>query len=119
MRAKDQLGREGEARAAEYLTEIGYAVVERNWRATSGEIDIIAVHDCELAVVEVKTRRTVAFGDPLAAVDQRKLDRMWRLGMLWAQAHQQHARGRTLTLHVIGIIGCGTDAQLTHLADIR
>lgn len=119
MRAKDQLGRDGEARAAAYLTDIGYEIVDRNWHGPGGELDVVAVRGRELAIVEVKTRRTMNFGDPLTAVDERKLGRMWRTGTLWAKTHQQHARGRTLTLHVIGIVGAGTDCELTHLADIR
>lgn len=119
MRAKDQLGRDGEARAAAYLREIGYELLDRNWRGPGGELDIVAARGRELAIVEVKTRRTRAFGDPLAAVSEPKLGRMWRLGTQWARLHQEHARGRTLTLHVIGIISSGTDAGLSHLADIR
>ncbi len=119
MRAKDQLGREGEARAAAYLTDKGYEVVDRNWHGPGGELDIIAVRGQEIAIVEVKTRRTIAFGDPLSAVDERKLNRMWRLGKLWAQAHKELASHRTLALHVIGIVGTGSYADLVHLADVR
>ncbi len=119
MKAKDQLGREGEQHAAEHLKQCGYDVVARNWRGDGGELDIIAVRGCELAIVEVKTRRTSVFGDPLSAIDAPKLARMWRLGTQWSRANPERARGLILTLHAIGIIGAGADAELTHLADLR
>ena len=60
-----ELGRKGEARAAQYLEDEGWVIVERNFRTTVGEIDVIAerIEACgnierhTLAVVEVKTRR--------------------------------------------------------------
>ena len=48
-------GKEGEDRAAAYLTAKGFQIIERNWRTKRGEIDIIAVKNDILAFVEVKT----------------------------------------------------------------
>ena len=42
MSAKDDLGREGEQVAAEYLERAGLRVLDRNWRCADGEIDIVA-----------------------------------------------------------------------------
>lgn len=67
--------------------------MERNWRCRYGEIDLI-VHDPDagvLAFVEVKTRRSDAFGGPLAAVDHRKAARLRRLAGLWLQEHPHRA----------------------------
>ena len=43
MKSKDLLGRHGEDLAAGYLEALGMLVVERNWRCTEGEIDIVAL----------------------------------------------------------------------------
>ena len=48
-------GNEGENRAAAYLEEKGFEIIERNWRTNRGEIDIIAVKNDILAFVEVKS----------------------------------------------------------------
>ncbi len=120
MAAKDDLGRAGETRAAEHLTRNGYRVVDRNWRCSEGELDLVAVSDREVVVVEVKTRRGDGYGDPLEAVDDRKLTRLWRLAQHWRREHADLAAGRMLRLDAIGITGsdprCG---RLVHLQDIR
>lgn len=119
MADKDILGRSGEERAATYLTLSGYDIVDRNWRCTEGEIDIVAVHSDSVVVVEVKTRRTDWFGHPFEAVDRTKRARLWRLGCGWVAAHPQLARGRRLRLDVIGITGGDPrTAILEHLVDI-
>lgn len=65
-------GNNGEDIAVSYLKKEGYKIVERNYRASRGEIDIIA-HDGErLAFIEVKARRNREFGEGQWAVDARK-----------------------------------------------
>ena len=48
-------GNAGEEKAANYLCEKGYTIIERNWRSRGGEIDIIATKDDTIVFVEVKT----------------------------------------------------------------
>lgn len=119
MAAKDVLGRAGEERAARHLTDLGYTILDRNWRCAQGELDIVAVHGVHLSVIEVKTRRTAAFGHPFEAVDERKRRRLWRLAGAWMAEHPDQARGRTVRLEIIGIIGADPGAGvLEHLADL-
>ncbi|MEJ1229609.1 MAG: YraN family protein [Galbitalea sp.] len=89
MAAKDELGRRGEGIAAEHLTASGYRILERNWRCARGEIDIVALKDGEVVFVEVKTRRSVAFGHPFEAITTQKLARLRRLAGAWCQAHPE------------------------------
>jgi len=119
MAAKDELGRAGEERAAQYLTGSGYTVLARNWRCAQGEIDIVALRGDRLAVVEVKTRRSSAFGHPFEAIDPRKRRRLWQLAHAWIAVNPDAARGRVLTLEAIGIIGADpAQGTLEHLVDI-
>jgi putative endonuclease len=67
-----ELGRIGESLAATYLSARGWQIVDRNVRFREGEIDIIATRAGVLAFVEVKTRRSTAFGSPAEAVTVRK-----------------------------------------------
>ncbi len=96
MAAKDVLGRAGEDRAAQYLEERGYAVLDRNWRIRDGEIDLVVARPGELVIVEVKTRRGSGFGHPFEAIDARKQQRLWRLAVAWIAAHPDEAQGRRL-----------------------
>jgi putative endonuclease len=62
----------GEAAAIQYLQAQGYRILERNYRCRFGEIDVIARDGAVLAFIEVKTRRSRAFGPPAMAVTLRK-----------------------------------------------
>lgn len=61
-----------EQEAADYLTEQGYEILERNFRCRLGEIDLIARDGECLVFVEVKYRKGRRKGDPLEAVHQKK-----------------------------------------------
>lgn len=67
-----ELGREGERAAAELLRSRGYDVVGAGFAARRGELDLVCRRGGELVVVEVKTRRSAAFGAPADAVNARK-----------------------------------------------
>lgn len=71
MNTKD-IGNYGEKCAAKYLEKNGYKIVERNYRTSFSEIDIIAVSGDVLCFVEVKTRSNVDYGLPCEAVNYRK-----------------------------------------------
>jgi putative endonuclease len=70
------LGKEGEDRAARFLSKQGYRILERNYRTRSGEIDLIALHQGMVVFVEVKTRTNDAFGAPELAVTPPKQRRL-------------------------------------------
>lgn len=74
-----ELGRRGEDIACEYLAGQGYTIVERNWRSRRGEIDVVARKGRLTAFVEVKARRSDAFGPPEESVTPQKARRITRL----------------------------------------
>lgn len=73
---KRKLGQEKEVLAAEYLTEQGYHVLERNFYSRAGEIDIIAQDKEYLVFIEVKYRKNAAAGHPEEAVTKAKQRRL-------------------------------------------
>jgi putative endonuclease len=103
MAQKDDLGRQGEDETAAYLTALGWRIVDRNWRCPSGEIDIVAVDGGELVIVEVKTRRSRRYGDPLEAVDPPKLTRLCVLAGAWRRAHRG-VRARSTRIDLVGVL---------------
>lgn len=71
-------GKFGEDAAASFLIKKGYQIVERNFKKRYGEIDIIAIDksvkdEHVLVFVEVKTRNSLEFGNPLEAITPWKL----------------------------------------------
>jgi putative endonuclease len=84
---RNALGRYGERVAARHLTEQGMVVLDRNWRCDAGEIDLVLRDGAVLVVCEVKTRTSDVCGTPHEAITPAKLDRLKRLGVLWAEAH--------------------------------
>jgi putative endonuclease len=69
------LGKTGEVIACQHLEEQGYEIVEKNYRAGKGEIDLIAWSPGKprvLVFVEVKTRSSDFFGSPEAYVGKDK-----------------------------------------------
>ena len=87
--ARGRLGRRGEDIAARFLADAGYRIVERNWRCSRGEIDIIAQQSQWLVFVEVKTRSSLNYGHPLESITMAKLARLRSLAMEWCTAHPQ------------------------------
>ena len=97
-----ELGEIGESRACDFLTNRGIQILERNWRIKSGEIDIVAQQDSVIVFIEVKTRRSSAFGHPLEAISMEKAARLQRLALAWLATHQR--LGNEYRIDAIGII---------------
>jgi len=70
-----KLGEWGETKAANYLIKSGYQIIQRNFRCKLGEIDIIAFdkEDNSICFIEVKTRKSLAFGLPKESINRVKL----------------------------------------------
>lgn len=72
----NEIGKRGEDIATKYLEDIGYRILERNYRIRQGEIDIIAKENKILVIVEVKTRTNNHYGYPADAVDENKIKKI-------------------------------------------
>ncbi len=84
-----QFGRDSEALAAEYLAEKGYEILERNYRTSRGEIDIVAKDGDTIVFVEVKSARTKHFGHPKSAVTLQKQRKIQSAALQWLKASRQ------------------------------
>lgn len=73
------LGRWGEQVAVQWLEQQGFRLLARNWCRCEGEIDLIAMQGTTLVFIEVKTRRSEAFGTAEESVDERKRRQLARL----------------------------------------
>lgn len=87
-------GRWGEDRAADYLRDKGFRVVAANWNCRFGEIDLIAEDGVCLCFVEVKLRKSAAYGSAAAFVDRRKQDKVRTAAMLYLSRHPTELQPR-------------------------
>ncbi|RXG30924.1 YraN family protein [Leeuwenhoekiella palythoae] len=110
----NELGKWGEEYAANYLEKKGYELLERNWFFNKAELDIIALKDDQLVVVEVKTRNSDFFGDPQDFVTPAKIK-------LLVKAANEYIISNDLDLEVrfdvIAILKNKTQEQLEHFED--
>jgi putative endonuclease len=85
-RSRVDIAKMGETLAVKHLKARGCEILAQNYRARRGEIDII-VRDGEFTVfVEVKTRRSLKFGVPQAAVTWQKQRQISKVALAYLQA---------------------------------
>lgn len=63
----------GENAACTFLERKGYKILERNFRKSYGEVDIIAIDKDTVVFIEVKTRTTSSYGTPFDAISRTKM----------------------------------------------
>ena len=98
---RSRLGALGETVAAAHLEAQGLNVVDRNFRTRYGEVDLIAEDSGTLVFVEVKTRRSLAFGAPEESVTPRKRARLAKVAAAYLQLHGLEQRN--WRIDVVGV----------------
>ena len=100
---KRRLGAEAEAIATRLLLDEGYRIVERNFTADLGELDIVARDGDVLVFCEVRSRANRDHGDAVEMVSRTKQRRVARVAALYLEVRKpdyEEAR-----FDVIGITG--------------
>lgn len=83
LTSRQKLGLRAEEVAAAYLQSQGAQILLRNYRCRCGELDIVArLGESELAIVEVRTRSSGAYGGAAASIDAGKRQRLVRAASL-------------------------------------
>ncbi|AIT61366.1 YraN family protein [Corynebacterium doosanense] len=110
-----ELGRRGEAYAAQFYRERGAQVIDTNVRFGSGEIDIIATEpDGTVVFVEVKTRTGQGFGGA-ESVTPRKLHRMRSAASRWLTGRPY----APVRFDVVVLYVAGAGFELTHYEGVE
>ena len=82
-----EIGKKGEDLATKFLENCGYEILERNFKTTFGEIDIISKKQKILAIVEVKTAKVRRFFNsefaPEVHVNKKKQEKLIKLGKFY------------------------------------
>jgi len=116
VNTRQQFGRAAEAAAAQQLTRDGWTVLGRNVRVGRGELDLIVRRGNVLAFVEVKARRSAAFGAPEDAVGARKRRQVARLAELWLASRPWALRGvGDVRFDIVAVDASTHPARVRHL----
>lgn len=92
-RLRKELGKRGEELACLELQKHGFEILERNWRASHKEIDIICADGKDIRFVEVKSRKEPVEADPLEAVDRLKQRRIGEAAKAYLRSDDLHKKG--------------------------
>ncbi len=108
------LGKRGEDLATQFLESLGYAILDRNWRGSRCELDIVARDGLCLVFCEVKTRSSIHRGYPAEAVTERKLENIRNAALTWLATHRVRHSG--MRVDVIGIVlSSSGDVEISHI----
>ncbi|KJD31220.1 hypothetical protein PK35_15385 [Tamlana nanhaiensis] len=114
MAQHNELGKKGEQLAVDFLIENNYDIIERNYRFDKAEVDIIAQKEDTLAIIEVKTRSTIDFGNPQDFVKPKQIKNL-------VKAVDEYVTVNGLDLEVrfdiIAIVKEGKQYNIEHLED--
>lgn len=106
------LARKGEREAENYLAGLGFSIIERNWYHRHKEIDLIAIDNEELVIVEVKTRQAPVLDDPAMAIDRKKQKNL-------TYAANSYVKWNKITLDirfdVVWVVFNGSKVTLDHI----
>jgi putative endonuclease len=78
MAEHNDLGKQAEELAVNWLVEKGYEILHRNWRYGKLEIDIVARKETILHIIEVKARQSHRYGYPEESVSKKKFKKLQR-----------------------------------------
>lgn len=110
---KDQrktLGQKGEEAVFEHYRKNGYRLIEKNWRARIGEIDLIFQKKNTLAFIEVKTRKSKTFGSPAESITAKKQNKLINLVNYYLTTHKPAKNIDKIRIDAVEVLE--TDDQL-------
>lgn len=118
MDQRRETGRQGEALARAYLESRGWTIHETNWRSRLGEIDIVATapDGPHLVFIEVRTKRSHAYGTAAESVDARKQRQVRRLGLHYAKQRGQLHRPLRFDVIAVYMPSTPAKAEINHIA---
>lgn len=105
---KRTTGKIYEEKAAAFLKERGFFLLEKNYRCRQGEVDLIGIHDGCLVFVEVKYRKDKRSGMPEEAVGPAKQMKICMVSDYY-RMREPSAAERQIRYDVVAV--CGEDIR--------
>ena len=110
--SRRRLGDLGEDLACRHLEQLGHVVLERNWRSSHLEIDIITRDPEGLHFVEVKSRTAPVSADPEENVTVTKQRHL--VAAANAFLHERCAGGLDVFFDVVTVVFDGERTDITY-----
>lgn len=99
--SRTAIGRDAERRVATWLAARGLIILGTNVRVGRDELDIVALDGAVLVVVEVRARRSAAYGHPFETITPAKAQRLRRAAMRYLVEHG----AQELRIDVAAVLG--------------
>lgn len=115
MASHNELGRQGEQLALQFLIGKGYEILDKNWTHAKFEVDIIAYMNGVIVFAEVKTRSSISFGMPEDFVDEAKQKQLQKAAQAYIEIMEHEGEIR---FDIIAVLAKKDDNfEITHLED--
>ena len=114
--SRQRVGKLGEQIARRQLEATGYKIVDANYRAKGGEIDLVAEESGTLVFVEVRTRGESGYGLPEESLTSRKRSHMVDAAHEYLQA--EDAEGRDWRIDFVAV-DLGRDGRVRRVEVLR
>lgn len=115
---RQQLGKNGEYIAENYLLHKGYKLLARNFRTRTGELDLVMQDDQTLVFVEVKARCGNSYGTPEEAVTPRKMQEIMTTAAIYVNRHYQYEVLQRIDVVAVDMDPAGNVLDLRHLQNV-
>ena len=119
MYLRHEIGRIGEISARIYLEKNNHIILTVNYRSYFGEIDIIArdKKSKEIVFVEVKTRSSSKFGEPIDAVNFKKMNKIYKTAQIYINKYNLEME--KIRFDVIEVFMKNTEIyRINHVKDV-
>lgn len=114
MSEHHETGSVGEEMARLYLADLGYRIMDRNWRFGRDEIDIVAMDGETLVIAEVKTRSSAFFMAAETAVGKQKQRLLIRAANAYVQKKEIDAEVR---FDILSVYPNSKGKKIHHIKD--
>jgi putative endonuclease len=111
-------GKIGENKACQYLSKLGYQIIEKNFQKRYGEIDLICLDKNVLVFVEVKTRYSHEYGSPEEAVTPAKIKTLIRSANFYKMLHPELPELMRIDVIAIDLSESGSKQEIRHIKNI-
>ncbi|MFI3330780.1 MAG: YraN family protein [Rikenellaceae bacterium] len=110
-----KIGGRGEELALEFLLKEGFHILDKNFRAGSYELDIVAFKDSVLHIVEVKTRKKDSLTSPEDAFSKAKFNALVKGAKIYLK---QNDFDYELQFDLIAVEYDGSEVELRYIPEV-
>jgi putative endonuclease len=114
MATHNNLGKEGEQKALDYLLKLGHTLLAQNYRNGRDEVDIITRDGNFIVFTEVKTRSSDSFGLPEEFVNKKKRKAMKKVAEAFVSEQQLEA---DIRFDIVSVHHHNGELTLYHIPD--